>query len=222
MFINSSQFQSFAVVEGRVPAAMMDTNRVFPRDLVEVMQIKGAIVFYFGVVKKMPFNPKARGSFGGLGAELIDDAGDGDELDFKGIADEDAIKQDVAFGVIVAIDEAWHDRHLLGVDRVSALPDECFRLQCAPHEDEAGTLHCKGCRPGHTRIDGVNPGVENHQVGVSRIKVGDVSLGNRIRTQQTLGGQAEGAGCCQTQEFPAVRTISFHGSSELSVLVQND
>jgi hypothetical protein len=136
MFINSSQFQSLAVIERRVPAAMMHAHGMLTRDLIEVMHVKWAIVFYFGVVKKISFDPKSGGSFGGLGTELFDDAGDGDKLDLKGIADDHSVKKDVAFGVVVAIDESGHDGHLLGINRLRALADECLRLQCASHEDE--------------------------------------------------------------------------------------
>ena len=37
---------------------------------------------------------------------------DGDELDFERIADEHFVEQHVAAGVVVAVDEAGHDRHL--------------------------------------------------------------------------------------------------------------
>ena len=97
-------------------AAMMDADGMFRRDLVEIVNVELAVVLDLRIVEEVAIDPKARGRLLGFGAELVDDAGDGDELDVVGIADEDFVEQDVAAGVIVAIDESRHDRHLLCVE----------------------------------------------------------------------------------------------------------
>ena len=47
---------------------------------------------------------------------------------------------------------------------------------CASHGDEPSALYGKRLRLGHAGIDGVNLGVENHQIGVARIVVGTLSF----------------------------------------------
>src|SRR5215510_12996953 len=115
---------------------MSDDHRMHGRHLVEIAHIERAFVLEFGVVVKVSLHPHARGSLTRFCAEFLDDAGNGDEFDFEWIADEDFVEQRGAARVIVAIDEAWHDRHLLRVESLSAFADEPFDFGSASYSDE--------------------------------------------------------------------------------------
>ena len=171
VLVDSSQLQGFAVVERRVAAAMMYAHRMFLRDLVEIVNVQLAIVLHLRVVEEISVDPNARGRLLGFGAELVDDAGDGDELDLIRVADEDFVEQDVAARVIVAIDESGHDGHLLCVEGLRPFADERLGFCCAPYVDEPSALDRESLRLRHAGIDGVDLGVENHQIGMARIGI---------------------------------------------------
>ncbi len=144
------------------------------------MHVELAVVLHLRVVEEVSIDPKARGRLLGFGAEFIDDAGDGDKLDLIGVADDDLVEQDVAARVIVAIDESGHDRHLLGVEGLRPLADERLGFCCAPNVDEPSTLNGKSLRLRHAGIDGVDLGVEYHQIGVAWIGVGALRFANAV------------------------------------------
>jgi hypothetical protein len=91
--------------------------------------------------KKYPFHPGSRRRLAGFRAEFFDDAVDGHELDHVGIADQDLVEQDVAGGMIVAVDEPGHDGHLLGVERLGPFADQRLDVRGAPHGEESAALH---------------------------------------------------------------------------------
>ena len=118
VFIDAGHGECLAVVERRVAAAMVHRDRVVLRHLIEIVNADQAIVLHLGVVEEVPFHPCARWRLAGLGAELVHDARDGDELDNVGVADDYVVEQHVAGCVIVAVDEPGHDGHLPGVQRL--------------------------------------------------------------------------------------------------------
>src|SRR5215469_12861276 len=136
VLIDSRQRQRFAVVVGCVSAAMMHTYRVLLRDLVKVVHIKWALVLYLCIVEEISFDPKSYRCLLGFRAELIRDAGDSDELHLEGIGNNRFVKQNVAIGMIVAIDESRYDCHLVRVNRPCSLPDQRFGFRCSPYEDK--------------------------------------------------------------------------------------
>src|SRR6266849_7036343 len=96
-------------------AAVTDSDRMVFRDLVEVVNIKRALVMHLGVVEEISLHPKSRGHFSSFRPELVDDAGDRDELDLIGVADQDLVEQYRSRRMIMGVDEPRHDRHLLGI-----------------------------------------------------------------------------------------------------------
>jgi hypothetical protein len=99
-----------------VAATVTHRDRVLARDLVEVVDIERALVLHLGVVEEEALDPEARRRRAGALTQLLDDAGDRDELDLIGVADHHVVQQDRAGRVIVGVDEARHDRHLPGVE----------------------------------------------------------------------------------------------------------
>src|SRR2546425_7385306 len=126
VLVYSSQLERLAVVERRVAAAVSYNHRMFGRYLVEVVHVDRAFVLELGVVVKVALHPEAWRSLTRFCAELLDDAGYGDEFDFEWITDEDFVEQRGPARVIVAIDKAGHNRHLLRVEGLSAFADEPF------------------------------------------------------------------------------------------------
>ena len=100
---------------------MLHDDRMLGRHLVEVVHVERALVLELRVVVEIALDPRARRRLLRLGAKLLDDARDRDELDLERIADEHFVEQRGAAGVIVAVGEAGHDRHLLRVERLRAL-----------------------------------------------------------------------------------------------------
>ena len=66
--------------------------------------------------------------------------------------------------MIVAVDEARHDRHLLGIIHLRALARDRPHFRRAPHRNEAVTLDSKRLRPRISRIDGINLRVKDDQI----------------------------------------------------------
>ena len=93
VLVDVRHLEGLAVVERRVAAAMMHRHRMILRHLVEVVNVQRAIVLHLGVVEEIAFHPGARRSLASLGAELFDDAGDGDELHFVRVADQHFVEQ---------------------------------------------------------------------------------------------------------------------------------
>jgi hypothetical protein len=60
----------------------------------------------------------------GARLQLVDDRGDGDELDVIGIADQHLVKKRLAVRMEVTVDEARDDRHGASVDDFGAAADE--------------------------------------------------------------------------------------------------
>ena len=172
VFVNIRQFKRLAVVVGRVAAAMMHRHRMVLRYLIQIVKVELAIIFHLGVVEKIPFHPSARRRLLRFRAQFVHDAGDSNELDHERIADQHFIEQGVARRVIVAIDEPWHDGHLLGVELLGSLPDERLHLRGASHRSEAPSLYCERLRPRRTGIHRVHLGVKDNQIGRLRFAGG--------------------------------------------------
>ena len=130
------ELERLAVVERRVPAAMLHDDRMLGRHLVEVVHVERPLVLELRVVVEVALDPGARRRLLRLRAQLLDDAGDRDEFDLERIADEHLVEQRRAARVIVAVDEAGHDRHLLRVERLRAFADEPSDVRGAPDGDE--------------------------------------------------------------------------------------
>src|ERR1700676_1252154 len=141
LLIYVRHLEGFAVVERRVAPAMMDRDRMVLRYLIEVVNVELPFVLYLGVVEKIPFDPGARRRLVGSRTEFVNDAVDGHELDHVRISDQHLIEQYVARRMIVTVDETWHDRHLLGIQRLSSLADESLDVLGVPHCDEPAGLH---------------------------------------------------------------------------------
>ena len=88
------------------------------RHLIEVVNRKRALVLHLGVVEEEALDPEAGRRRARPFLELVDDAGNAHELDLVRIADDDVVQQDRAGGVIVGVDAARHDRHLLGINNL--------------------------------------------------------------------------------------------------------
>src|SRR4029077_19688025 len=162
--------------------------------------------------------PEARGGLLGFGAEFIDDAGDGDKLDLVRIADEDFIEKDVAARVIVTIDETGHDRHLLCVECLRSLADERLGFSCVPDVDEPSTFDGKRLSIRHPGIDGVDLGIEYHQISVARIGVCARRFGKYGCTWKTTARKSRYSHSGQAQEFPTTVAMSVHRSFPPAVI----
>jgi hypothetical protein len=144
---------------------MVDDDRVLRRDLIEVLRVQRAIVLQLGIVEEIALNPGARRRRLGSGAQLIDDALNGDELDVVRVAYKHVIEQPLAAPMIVRVDESRHDRHLLGVVHLNLFANESSDLFAASHRDEPATLDRKRLRLRLAGIDRVYLGVEDDEIG---------------------------------------------------------
>src|SRR5262249_9209004 len=136
--------------------------------------------------------------------ELVDDAANGDELDLVRIADDDIVEKDRAGRVIVGVDEAGHDGHLLSVDDLRSLAGERPQLLAAADRDEAAALDREGLRPRHQRVDGVDLGVDDHEIGVL------IDRGVRPADWPLRADEPGQAGARQAHELPAAAAMSPH------------
>jgi hypothetical protein len=148
-----------------MPAAMMDMDRMFAGDLVEVADVELAAVLQLGVVVIIAMHPGARRQGSRLGLELFDDAVDGDELDLIGIADQHFIKQRFAIAVIVRVGEARRDEHALGVVDAGLRSRQGADVRRGADGGEAPGPHGKGLGLGPRRIHGDDAGIDDDQVG---------------------------------------------------------
>jgi hypothetical protein len=114
-------------------ATMMHDDRMVLRHLIQVVNIEQAIVPHLGVIEEKAFDPCTRRCLGSFRAEFFDDTVDRHKFDHIGIADDDLVEQYVAGRVIVAVDEPGHDGHLIGVERLGPLANECLHLCGIPH-----------------------------------------------------------------------------------------
>ena len=170
-----------------------------------------APVLHLGIVEEVAFDPEARRRLAGLGAQLVDDAGDGDELDLVGIADQNLVEQDRARRMVVGVDEPRHHRHLPGIEGLGALADERLDVVGAPHRDEPAGLDGEGLHPRRQRIDRVDLGVEDDEIGLQRgTKLGrdGAARPRRAGTQETGD-----AGPGQAHEVSAAEAVFRHGVS---------
>ena len=206
------QRERFAVVIRRVAAAMVDHHRVITRDVVEVVNIKLAIIFYLRVIKEISIYPEARRRFFSFCTELVNDTGDGDEFDRVRIADQDLVQQGVAGSMIVAINESGHDCHLLRIEGYSPFPDETPGFCTAADSYEAAAPDGEGFDPGILGIHGVNLGVEDNQVGDTRVGTGGLSAGAGRGPQEFLSSNSRNAYSGQAQEF-STAVVLFHSLS---------
>ena len=165
------------------------------RYLVEIVNVELAIVLHLGVVEEIPFHPGARRRLAGFGAEFVDDAGDGHELHHVGIADENFVEQGVAGRVIVAVDEAGHDGHLPGVERLGRFADERFDVGVGSDGGEPAGFDRERLRLRCAGIDRVDFGVEDDEIGVLRFG------GCRRLPEPWCAEDAGDAGSGQAHEF---------------------
>ncbi len=89
--IDVRHFEGLGIVERRVAAAVVNGDRMVFRDLVEIVNGELPAILHFGVVEEIALHPVAGRRLGGAGAQLLDDAVDGDHLDFERIADQDFV-----------------------------------------------------------------------------------------------------------------------------------
>jgi hypothetical protein len=76
-----------------------------------VVDVELAFVLDFRVVEEESLDPRTRRRRARLGAQLVDDARDRDELDLERIANEHLVHQHRSRRVIVTIGEPWYDGH---------------------------------------------------------------------------------------------------------------
>ena len=185
---------------------MTDGDRVVARHLVEVVDVEGTLVLHLGVVEEVSLDPKPRRCLAGFRTEFIDDAGDGHELDFVRVSDEDLVEQYRAGCMIVGVNEPRHDRHLLGVECLGPLADERLDVFGAPHGDEPAGLDRECLRPRRERIDRVDLGVENDEIGILR----RIDCGGRRTPRQPRADEARDTGSGQAHEPSAAVTVFRH------------
>ena len=164
--VDVRHFKSFGVVEGGVAAAMVNGDGVVLGNLVEVVDRELAAILHFGVIEEIAFNPRARRRLRGAGAELLDDAVDGDELDFEGIADQDFVQQRGAPGVVVRVDEAGDDGARPCASQVGVpVTDQVADVGIGSDGEKAAVLDRERLGAGLAGVDGDDPGVEDDEFG---------------------------------------------------------
>ena len=161
--VDVRHFEGFGVVERGVAAAVVDGDGVVLGNLVEVVDGELAAVLHFGVVEEIAFHPVAGRGLGGAGAELLDDAVDGDELDFEGIADEDFVEQSGAAGVVVGVDEAGDDGCAFCIPGGRTFSEDVADVGTGADGKKAAVFDREGLCAGLAGVDGDDPGVEDDQ-----------------------------------------------------------
>jgi hypothetical protein len=214
---DARQLEGFRVVERGVAAAVLHRDRMLGGHPVEIMPVERALVLQLRVVVEEPFHPRAGRRLPRLRAQLVHDALDRHEFDLERIAHEHLVEKRRAAGVVVAVREPGHDRHLLRVVRPGALPDQAANVGVRPHGDEPSALRRECLRARQRAVHRVDLGVEHDQVGVRRagshpigLREARVRRGNEARTRDDSGG----AGGQKTHEFPAALTITHDGSDD--------
>ena len=187
-------------------AAVLDGDGMLLRHLVEIVDVECALVLHLGVVEEIALDPRARRCLPRLRAQLVDDAPDRHELDFVRVADDHFVEQHVAGRMVVAVDEAGHDGHLLRVDRLRVLADQPLDVAGLADRDESARRHSERLCCRHRVVDGVDLRVEDDEIGV-------LGLGGRCRDTDRVkpwnAGHGE-SGSSQTQEFPAAAANLRH------------
>src|SRR5947207_15370098 len=102
---------------------MMNDDRVLGRHEVQVAGVERTLILELRVVEEVPLDPRPCRSDTRLRAQLLDDAGNGNEFDLEGIADEKLVEQRRPTRMVVAVDEARHDRHPLCIERLRTAAD---------------------------------------------------------------------------------------------------
>ncbi len=161
---DSCQLQGLAVVEAGVATPVVDDNGQIARDPIEVVYIQRAPVFDFSVVEEIALNPVSGRRGARLHAQLVDNPGDGDELNLEGVAYGGLVEHLHTDCVVVAVDESWHHRHLLGIEHLGALADERSHLRIASHGNETPALDGARLNARCARLDSVDAGI--HDDGV--------------------------------------------------------
>src|SRR5690349_4687471 len=77
-------------------ATMMDSYRMIHGHPVEVMHVERTLILDLRIVEEIPLDPGTRRSLLGSRPQLVDDAVDGDELDFVGITNQHLVQQRAA------------------------------------------------------------------------------------------------------------------------------
>ena len=150
-------------------ASVSDGDWVFARYQVEVVDVKRALILDLGVVKEESLDPESARGLPRPRAELVDDAGDGNEFNIVRIPTGFAVKKRVPWCVILCVDEAEHDTVICSASTFwvrgpISQPD----LFAASDRNEAIGLYGESFGLRRDRIDGVSPGVENYQIGFLR------------------------------------------------------
>src|SRR5581483_8786646 len=118
---DAGELERLAVEEMCVPTAVLDADRMLPRDLVQIMNVDLAPVLHLRVIVEISLHPETGWRLLRTSPELLHDAGDGDEFNLVGITDQHIVEEHVASGMIVAINESRDDRHLLRIKALGRL-----------------------------------------------------------------------------------------------------
>src|SRR5438552_9202404 len=137
---------------------------MFRRHEVQVADVERTLILELRVVEEVSLDPRPCRSDASLRAQLLDDAGNGDEFDLEGIADEDFIEERRPTRMAVAVDEARHDRHLLRVERLRAAADESSDVGRAPDGDDAGRLHRERFRARKCGVHRIDLRIEHDEI----------------------------------------------------------
>jgi hypothetical protein len=148
---------------------MLNRHRVILRYLVQILNGQRAFVLDLGIVVEEALDPIAGRRLARLGRELVEDAGDRDELDVEGIADRNLIQQYFSDGVVVTIDEARDDRHALCVEHLRALARKRTDLSVRTHRNESAASYRERLGARQASVHGVDVGVANDQVLFARV-----------------------------------------------------
>src|SRR5262249_10283083 len=130
---------------------------------------------------------------------------------------QDFIKEDWPWRMIVRIDEAGHDRHLPGVERLGPRSNQRPDLFAASDCNEAPGLDRESFGPWSDRIDGIGPGVEDNQIGFLRSECGVRLIASQLGDDRS--GQTR---ACQAHELSAVIAGVCHRSSNLWFALAHD
>ena len=145
------------VVPARVPAAMIDDDRMRGGDRVEILPRQRTIEL--GVVEHVAADPEAGGRLGGFGAEI------GLELGRRPDVGVDLEELVDAARMAMRVDEARHDRHLLPVDHLRAWPGQIADVVIRSDGKKASVLDREAVRARQCGIDRVDQRVGHDQIG---------------------------------------------------------
>ena len=149
---NSGELEGFAVVDGRMSAAMAHFDRVIRRKLVKVAAVDRAAFVEFRVVVFESNDPFTRRGFGGPTAKRLLDSGDAAQVD----VDVQQFGHARPGGMRMRVDEPGCHRHAFRIDDFSGSSSEGPNVVVAANGEEPGTLDRESLHSRLPTVDCVN------------------------------------------------------------------